>query len=73
MALQEELEKQGLWLFRYRGVLPVIILVVGFLLFIQTEIHPETFFLKKTPYEIYFETLCLLISLFIFPKYFFFV
>ena len=64
MALQEELEKQGLWLFRYRGVLPVIILVVGFLLFIQTEIHPETFFLKKTPYEIYFETLCLLISLF---------
>jgi len=33
MAIQEELEKQGLWLFRYRGVLPVIILVIGFLLF----------------------------------------
>ena len=28
MALQEEFAKQGIWLFRYRGVLPVIILVI---------------------------------------------
>lgn len=64
MALQEELEKQGVWLFRYRGVLPVIILGVGALLFLQTELHPETFFLKKTPYELYFEMACLAISVF---------
>lgn len=64
MALQEEFEKQGLWLFRYRGILPVIILGIGFLLFIQTEIHPENAFLKKTSYEIYFEMFCLAISLF---------
>ena len=64
MALQEEFEKQGLWLFRYRGVLPVIILVIGFLLFIQTELNPDSFFIKNSPYEIYFEMLCLLISLF---------
>lgn len=64
MALQEEFEKQGLWLFRYRGVLPVIILVIGFLLFIQTELNPDSFFIKNSSYKIYFEMLCLLISLF---------
>lgn len=62
MALQEELEKQGIWLFRYRGVLPVIILGIGALLFLQTELHPETFFLKQTPYELHFEMACLVIS-----------
>ena len=64
MALQEEFEKQGLWLFRYRGVLPVIILMIGFLLFIQTELNPDSFFLKNSPYEIYFEMFCLAIGLF---------
>ena len=63
MALQEELEQQGIWLFRYRGILPVIILGVGMLLFLQTELHPEIFFLKKTPYEIYYEMFCLAVSL----------
>ncbi|GHU14504.1 hypothetical protein FACS189441_4300 [Betaproteobacteria bacterium] len=29
MALQEEFEQQGNWLFRYRGILPIIILFVG--------------------------------------------
>ena len=64
MALQEEFEKQGLWLFRYRGILPTIILGIGFLLFVQTELNPDSFFIKNSPYEIYFEMLCLLISLF---------
>ena len=64
MALQEEFEKQGLWLFRYRGVLPIIILVIGFVLFIQTELNPDSFFLKNSPYEIYFEMFCLAIGLF---------
>ncbi len=63
MALQEELEQQGVWLFRYRGVLPIIILIIGTLLFLQTELYPKTFFLKKTPYEIYYEMLCLVFSL----------
>lgn len=64
MALQEEFEQQGIWLFRYRGVLPVLILGIGLVLFLQTEIYPETFFLKNSSYEIYYETFCLIISLF---------
>jgi hypothetical protein len=50
MALQEEFEKQGIWLFRYRGVLPLIFLAIGAVLIIRTEIYPETFILKETSY-----------------------
>jgi protein-S-isoprenylcysteine O-methyltransferase Ste14 len=64
MALQEEFEKQGIWLFKYRGTIPLIFLVIGAALFVRTEIYPETFFLKETRYEIYYEMFCLLISLF---------
>lgn len=64
MALLEELEKQGNWLFKYRSFLPLIILLVGTGLYLRTELYPETFFLEETPYEIYFERLCLMISLF---------
>ncbi|SMC75890.1 methyltransferase family protein [Moheibacter sediminis] len=64
MALQEEFEKQGNWLFTYRSFLPIIILLIGTVFYLRTELYPETFFLEETPYEIYFERLCLFISLF---------
>jgi len=63
MALQEEFEQQGNWLFRYRSFLPLIVLLIGTALFLRTEIYPETFILKGTPYEIYYEMFALLISL----------
>ncbi len=63
MALQEEFEQQGNWLFKYRGILPIIILFVGVAVFVYTELHPEIFFLKGTPYEIFYEMFCLLVSL----------
>lgn len=63
MALQEELESQGLWLFKYRGTLPLVILGIGTALFVQTKLHPEAFFLEESPYEVYYEFFCLLISL----------
>ncbi|MBW8360287.1 MAG: isoprenylcysteine carboxylmethyltransferase family protein [Weeksellaceae bacterium] len=63
MALQEEFEEQGNWLFKYRSYLPLIVLFVGTILYIRTEIYPETFFLEETPYEIYYEMFALLISL----------
>src|SRR4029079_5191581 len=64
MALQEELEKQGNWLFRHRSNLPLLILLVGTLLYVRTEMYPETFILEDTPYEPYYELLCLAVSLF---------
>jgi len=63
MALQEELEKQGNWLFRYRSILPIVILLIGTVINLQTEFHPENFILKQTPYEVYYEISCLLVSL----------
>lgn len=63
MALQEELEKQGVWLFRYRSYLPLIVLLIGTILYLRTEIYPDTFFLEETPYEIFYEMGCLLVSL----------
>ena len=33
MALQEEFEQQGVWLFKYRSNLPIIILVLGYALY----------------------------------------
>jgi protein-S-isoprenylcysteine O-methyltransferase Ste14 len=64
MALQEEFEQQGNWLFKYRGYLPVFILLAGIIIHIRTELNPEISFLKKMPYEFYYETGCLLVSLF---------
>jgi len=64
MALQESLEKQGNWLFKYRGKLPLLLLAIVLLLFIRTELYPETFILEETPYEIYYERFCLLLCLF---------
>lgn len=64
MALQEEFEKQGNWLFRYRSFLPIIILLIAIILHLRKELQPETFILEDSPYEIYYERLCLLISLF---------
>lgn len=63
MALQEEFEKQGNWLFKYRSFLPIIVLIIGTVLYLRTEIHPETFILKETPYEIFYELFALIVSL----------
>ncbi|MEA4916887.1 isoprenylcysteine carboxylmethyltransferase family protein [Proteiniphilum sp.] len=62
MALQEELERQGNWLFKHRSYLPLIILLIGTILHLRSELY-ETFILEETPYEIYYERLCLLVSL----------
>jgi protein-S-isoprenylcysteine O-methyltransferase Ste14 len=64
MALQEEFEKQGIWLFRYRGILPVVILFIGLAIYLWTKLHPETNFLEGTDYETYYFYFCLAVSLF---------
>lgn len=63
MALQEEFEKQGVWLFRYRSLLPLLILALGLGVFIRMKLYPHTFFIENTAYEIWYEFLCLVVSL----------
>ncbi|WP_345990897.1 isoprenylcysteine carboxylmethyltransferase family protein [Chryseobacterium sp. Chry.R1] len=57
MALKEELEKQGNWLFKYRSTLPIGILFIGFVVSVQMNLKEET-----TSCEILYELACLLIS-----------
>lgn len=57
------MENQGCWLFKYRGILPLIVFFIGALLFLRNESDPQHWFAEGTPYEPFYELSCLLISL----------
>lgn len=63
MILKDEMEKQGNWLFKFRGILPIIILVFCGYKYIQTVLHPEIYLFGGTSYEIYYEIICLIVSI----------
>ncbi len=62
MALQEEAEAQGIFLFKYRGTLPLILLLSGILVFSYTKIY-STGFENIIPFNTY-EILCIAVSFF---------
>ena len=64
MALQEEFENQGNWLFRYRGTLPLLILCVGLVVYLRSKMEPGGFFLTDPIHELIYNYFCLLVSLF---------
>jgi len=51
MALQEELESQGNWLFRYRSFLPILIVLVGWARYLRRVLHPDEFPLYVLEYD----------------------
>lgn len=61
MALNEELEKEGLWLFKFRSFLPIIILLVAMGVHYLRERASIT---EEEPYEFYYELICLGVSIF---------
>ena len=63
MALQEDFEKQGMWLFKNRGNIPFIIIMIGMLIYYQMLIHPEHYFLQTEPAKEIYLYFCLLVSL----------
>ncbi len=63
MALQEDFEKQGMWLFKHRGSISFIILIFGLLVFVWTESHPENYWVKSEGVNEFYVWFCLLISL----------
>ena len=63
MALQEELESQGGWLFRYRSFLPLAVLGVGILVQFFTIRTSGFMFFAVLPYWYGYECLFLMISL----------
>jgi len=62
MALQEELETQGNFLFKYRGILPLFILLVAVLIIVlETHAHASAFVYQTfTPVKLAALAVCLL-------------
>lgn len=63
MALQEELELQGNWLFRHRSLLPLIVLFAGVLAHWFAICTSGVLFSAVLPYWQRYEYLCLAVSL----------
>ena len=60
MPLLQEMEQQGLVLFKYRGILPVIIILAGLGVYVHTKITGnEITFIS----EQYYEFICLGVAL----------
>lgn len=64
MAMKNEMEKQGIWLFRFRGTLPLIILVLGVCEYIFTRINNPEFVVNGAlaPQILRYEILCFVVS-----------
>ena len=63
MALQEEFERQGNWLFRRRSLLPLVILPVGVVAAVLTIQFRGVLFSAVFPYWHLYEYLCLAVGL----------
>lgn len=63
MALHEEFEKQGNWLFKYRSYIPLVLLSFAAVLHVRTELHAETLLQNPSPYKGYYEALALFVGL----------
>ena len=62
MPLQEEMEQQGNWLFKYRGILPFTFFAAGAFVYLQSKSNPLPKSLVDTGFETYFIFFCFLIS-----------
>lgn len=63
MALQEDMRKEGNWLFKYRSYLPLFILVIGLALYILKEFNLNFILGQETTYEFIYNFICLGIGL----------
>jgi protein-S-isoprenylcysteine O-methyltransferase Ste14 len=62
MALQEEFEIQGKWLFKFRGTLPLILLGSGLAYYVWTEKYHHRPFVEDSIYESLYMYACMIIS-----------
>lgn len=62
MALKQEFEKQGNWLFIRRSFIPVAALVIGLLVYLQTRNDATIFVLWNVDFTYVYEIFCLMVS-----------
>lgn len=63
MELNKLMESQGNWLFKYRGILPLIVFILGLLIFLRNESNPNHWMVEGTDYAIFYDIGCLIVSL----------
>lgn len=63
MALQEEFTSQGVWLFRYRGTAPLLMLIAGLGVYLNGKLNPSHLGAGEGLPEMYFELICLFVSI----------
>jgi protein-S-isoprenylcysteine O-methyltransferase Ste14 len=63
MDLQKQIETQGNWLFKYRGILPLIILVAGIAVFIYSKLDPSNLFYGEPFFMDYYTSGCIFVTL----------
>jgi protein-S-isoprenylcysteine O-methyltransferase Ste14 len=63
MDLQKQIEIQGNWLFKHRGILPLVILAAGIVVFIYSVQTSSDFFYNKSSFTDYYTLGCILIAL----------
>ncbi|MBN1951876.1 MAG: DUF1295 domain-containing protein [Bacteroidales bacterium] len=63
MALQEEFEQQGNWLFRRRSYIPFLVIAAGIPVYLWVSSYSEDFFLKGSDFAPVYDWICVLISL----------
>jgi protein-S-isoprenylcysteine O-methyltransferase Ste14 len=63
MDLHKQFEYQGSWLFKYRGILPLIILIAGIIVFIDSRLDSSNYFYNKTLLMDYYIVGCIFIGL----------
>jgi protein-S-isoprenylcysteine O-methyltransferase Ste14 len=63
MNLQEQFEIQGNWLFKYRGILPLIILFAGVGILVHSELDVSNLFYGETFFMDYYIGGCIFICL----------
>jgi protein-S-isoprenylcysteine O-methyltransferase Ste14 len=63
MDLRKQFEYQGTWLFKYRGILPLIILIAGIIVFIDSRLDSSNYFYNKTLLMDYYIVGCIFICM----------
>jgi protein-S-isoprenylcysteine O-methyltransferase Ste14 len=63
MVLHKQIESQGNWLFKHRGILPLIILAAGIVVFVYSKLDPSNLFYGKPPFTDYYTLGCIFVAL----------
>lgn len=63
MALSNQMENQGHWLFKHRSLLPLVVFIGAIAMYLINESNPSHWELEGTGWEWVYESFCLVVAL----------